>query len=280
MKNLQLTRLQELYLAGTLPHAWLFVCNDQQTGLLEAQAFSQWLLCSAKDYTQACGQCKSCKLFQANTHPDYWLQTPPADKNNIAIDDIRSVADFSTSKPQFAATKVVVLAPAHAMQRQAANALLKTLEEPASHTIYILVTSNKELLPKTIVSRCHVLTLVAALSIDNVALEAMQTMLLDLDAAWLDKSVTCSQIVEKWIKLWPHEVLYWFEILLTDMIRFKYTGDNSYARAWSAPALKLSQVLPEYKFWTILDQLRMAQYLLGHNQKPNMQLLLENMLLA
>ncbi len=280
MKNLKVARLQELHLAGNLPHAWLFVCADVQTGLEIAQAFSQWMLCSDKNGTSACGQCKSCKLFIGNTHPDYCLQTPLPDKTSISIDEIRSISDFSHSKPQFAQNKVVILAPAHAMQRQSANALLKTLEEPASDTIYILVTSNKELLPKTIVSRCHSLVVSGQLNVDSADIEAMQTMLLDLNAAWLDKTVTCSQIVEKWIKLWPHEVLYWFEIILTDMLRFKYTGDNSYAKVWSAQSEHLSKVLPEHKFWAILDELRHAQFLLGHNQKPNMQLMLENMLLA
>ncbi len=280
MKNSDLARLQSLYHAQALPHAWIFTCADLAYGLQTAQTFSQWLLCNEKVADLACGKCKACHLFTADVHPDYCFVLPQEDKQSILIQDIRNATDFATSKPQFSAVKVVLIYPAHGMHMQSANALLKSLEEPPSHTIYILVTSNVDLLPMTITSRCHALNLHVSNNLSTDTKAQVQIMVGDLHKLWLQKSVTTSQIVEQWLKQWPGEVLYWFELVLTDVIRFKYTANVLDAKAWCDEEQSLCNALSDHKFWTILEQLRRAQYLVGHNHKPNMQLLLEDMLLV
>ncbi len=279
MKNLAIARLQDLHLAHALPHAWLFVSANLAAGLHTAQTFAQWLLCTNKVQHEACGVCKACKLFFNGVHPDYCYVTTPENKQNIVIDDVRHILEFATVKPQISSSKVVLIYPAQAMHAQSANAILKSLEEPCSDTIYILVASHKELLAKTIISRCHIFNIPNAPLVDTAVLEHVQSMYTDLQALWLNKSVTSSQIAESWIKHAPVAVLYWFEILLTDMLRFKYTANTRFAKAWCLEQEKLCSALSHHKLWTILEQLRQAQYLLGHNHKPNVQLLLENMLL-
>lgn len=280
MKNSDLAKLQALYTAQALPHAWLFICTDLEIGLQTAQTFTQWLLCTNKSNSNACGICKACKLFTNAVHPDYCLVTPQEDKQSIAIDDVRTSIDFATSKPQISATKVILLYPAQAMHTQSANALLKALEEPYSDTIYILIASHKDLLPKTIISRCHILSIENTSPFNDAVKTNVQAMYTDLQALWLHKTATSHQTAELWNKRDPHEVLYCFELLLTDMLRYKNIATTRFARVWCEDQEKLSNVLPDHKLWTILEQLRQAQYLLGHNYKPNMQLLLENMLLV
>lgn len=271
MKNSDLTKLKELYLAQILSHAWIFAGDTQ--ALQNATSFAQWILCATHN---SCGECRECKLFAAESHPDFVQLSPLEDKQSISIDDVRKTIEFSHAKPQYGATKVVIIYPAHCLNRQAANALLKTLEEPVSDTIYILVTSHKELLPKTILSRCQVLKIDA--SIDNIDKEILAAMLNDLTAVWIQKSTTCSDIAEKWIKQWPNEVLYCLEVILTDVIRFKYTKDVSLN--YMQKVEKIHGVVAEQSLWKMLDKLRQIQYMHSLQQKPNMQLFLEDMLLV
>ncbi|HSX19671.1 MAG TPA: DNA polymerase III subunit delta' C-terminal domain-containing protein [Gammaproteobacteria bacterium] len=277
---LPLAKLQALSLANALPHAWIFSGADSAALLKEANEFTQWLLCNNKHANVACGSCKACHLFSAQTHPDFCNITPQQDKTSITIDAMRSVADFAVGKPQLSQCKVVLLYPADAMPVQSANALLKTLEEPRGATIFLLLTRHPELLLKTIVSRCHVLhSSSQPLRNEQTGIVTRQ-MATDLCKLWLDKRVTCSQIVEQWLKQWPDEVLYWLDIVLTDMIRFKYTNNIVLAKAWCMEQERLSKALASSKFWTILERLRQAQSCFGRNLRPNLQLVLEDMLLV
>lgn len=278
MKNLLIPKLQTLCLNDALPHAWLLVNDNHDSAYKDIIEFSRWLLCLNKQESSACGNCKACDLFAAHVHPDFIQVTPPEGKNTIAIDEIRALADFVLAQPQLSQHKVVILYPAEAMSTQAANALLKNLEEPRGATVYFLLTKHQELLLPTIVSRCQVVHLNA--QIRQVSTEINRQIVLDLTRLWIDKSSTAIQIVESWIKQWPNEVLYCLDVVLTDIIRFKYTQDLGLSRVMCEEHVRLSKALSASKFWTILERLRAAQYWLGQNQKPNLQLILEDMLLV
>ncbi|CAM3653842.1 MULTISPECIES: DNA polymerase III subunit delta' [Pseudoalteromonas] len=138
--------------AGRFHHGQLF--NGQQGvgkhALVEGLANA--LLCSAPQNLVACGHCKSCHLNQAVTHPDkYTVQT---DGQSIGVDDIRSVSDFMQQSAAQNANKVVVINDCHKMTTAAANALLKTLEEPSPQRFLLLTTNATAQLPATILSRC------------------------------------------------------------------------------------------------------------------------------
>lgn len=117
-----------------------------------AQLLAKTVLCHQPDEF-ACGECKSCLLFQAETHSDYlWIEP---DGRQIKIDQIRNMIDKLSQTAQLGKMKVACIAPAEAMNTAAANALLKCLEEPTSQTLIILIShSPKRLLP-TILSRCQ-----------------------------------------------------------------------------------------------------------------------------
>ena len=100
----------------------------------------------------------------------------------------------------------------------------------------------------------------------------------DLDAMWVKRSMTSVQIVDAWLKHWPDDVLYCLELIVTDMLMLNYTQTASLSRTFCADLLELTaKVLPN-KLWAILNKLRQVQSWLGKNNKPNMQLALEDIL--
>lgn len=104
---------------------------------------------------EPCHQCRSCQLFSAGSHPDLLHITTPEEKKVIPVDAIRELIEWSVLSSQLGTKKVIVIEPADAMNQNAANSLLKTLEEPVPDTFIILVSSKKQALLPTIKSRCQ-----------------------------------------------------------------------------------------------------------------------------
>ncbi len=107
----------------------------------------------------ACGQCKSCKLNRAETHPDLVFCQPEEKSRFIKVDQVRAISDFVARSPQTGSMKVILMNPATALNGNAANALLKSLEEPAGNTLYLLIDDRKRTLLPTIRSRCQIVKL-------------------------------------------------------------------------------------------------------------------------
>jgi DNA polymerase-3 subunit delta' len=138
------------------PHALLLHGPEGVGKYVLAQRLAHALLCDRPggDW-QACGACASCKLLQSRTHPDFLLIAPEEDKQQISIDQIRESCASLALTSYRRGHKVALIAPAHQMTLGAANSLLKTLEEPASNTTLILVTSRPGALLATLRSRCQ-----------------------------------------------------------------------------------------------------------------------------
>jgi DNA polymerase-3 subunit delta' len=100
----------------------------------------------------ACGTCPSCRKIEAGAHPD--VETVAPDGQFLKIDQIRAVTDRLGLNPLLARRRVIVLSQAERMNVQAANAFLKTLEEPPADTTLVLCATEAAALPETIVSRC------------------------------------------------------------------------------------------------------------------------------
>ncbi|MEJ8568352.1 DNA polymerase III subunit delta' [Elongatibacter sediminis] len=108
----------------------------------------------------ACGTCRSCQLMQGGAHPDFRRVTfEPNDKGQmrkeIVVDQIRALITSLQLTNTLSQRKVAIVHPAEAMNRNAANALLKTLEEPAGDVVLILVSHDEARLPATVRSRCQ-----------------------------------------------------------------------------------------------------------------------------
>ena len=138
-----------------MPHALLLHGAEGLGKRAFAWRLAQVLLCAAPEAgAVACGSCSSCRRFAAGTHPDLLQVRPPEDSVTIAVDQIREMRSFVALKPHAGARKLVLLDPAEAMNLNAANALLKILEEPPASSLLLLITPRSARLPATIRSRC------------------------------------------------------------------------------------------------------------------------------
>lgn len=137
-----------------LPHALLLQGRPGLGKHAFAVQLAQALLCEQPQAGVACGKCHGCHLFSVGTHPDLSGVGLSGDAKNITVDQIRALGDFLSLRPHTAARKVVVISPAEAMNINAANSLLKLLEEPPLGSMLLLVTSHAARLPATIRSRC------------------------------------------------------------------------------------------------------------------------------
>lgn len=132
------------------------------------------LLCErVADAGDACGACAACQWLRTGSHPDFWMLAPPTDDEPeeggevksrkdasgrvrpITIDQVRSVGEKIGLTSHRAGAKVVMICPAEAMNAPAANALLKSLEEPPPGTVFLLVTDRPAFLLPTVRSRCQ-----------------------------------------------------------------------------------------------------------------------------
>lgn len=156
----QWKRLVKQAAGHNLPHAFLFTGQAGVGKTRLAMNLAAFLLCETvsekTNLTEACGECKQCKLFEAETHPDFKLLQPEDGASSIKVDQVRSLVDFFGHSSLQGGRKLTILEPAESLNINAANALLKTLEEPSSNSVIILVSHQAGLLLPTIRSRCQV----------------------------------------------------------------------------------------------------------------------------
>lgn len=140
--------------SNRVPHAYLFKGPEGVGKKLFARGLAAALNCRDRKGTKACGVCASCKKMRAGSHPDYMVIEP--EKGAIKIDQVRKVCRELSYAPYESATRVVVLEDVHTMRREAANSLLKTLEEPPENNVLILTSESSVDVLTTVSSRCQV----------------------------------------------------------------------------------------------------------------------------
>lgn len=148
--------LMSYYQAKRVPHA-LLMHGINGIGMLNlAIYFAKFLLCQNHTLdNRPCETCKSCLLFNANNHPDYVLIQPEDVGKSIKIEQIRQIIHEIDCTSHQGGNRIIIINNAENMNKASANALLKTLEEPESNSIIILITENISLLLPTIRSRCQ-----------------------------------------------------------------------------------------------------------------------------
>ena len=152
-------RLQEAHKKQQLAHAYLF---SGPAGLGKnsfAKHFAASLLCTHFFPTEKiCGQCHACHMLSAHSHPDQIILKPEDQKKTIGVEQIRQLSSQLFNSPHSGQRRVVILPEAHLLTLAAANALLKTLEEPGDDIIFLFITEHLYLLPITLRSRCQLLS--------------------------------------------------------------------------------------------------------------------------
>ena len=143
-----------------MPHALLITGMAGMGKRLFAHFLAESLLCRRITEQQgACGECESCRQLMADSHPDYRQLDPEGASAMVKVDAVRELVDWLQLTARQDSYRVSLIDRAERMNHQAANCLLKTLEEPADAAIQILVADRPGLLPATVRSRCQTITL-------------------------------------------------------------------------------------------------------------------------
>lgn len=137
---------------GRTGHAYLFSGPRGVGKTTSARLLAMAVNCEAAPELRPCGECESCRLVQAGSHPDV-VELDAASHNSV--DDVRELRERVGLASLRGGTRVWILDEAHMLSKAAANALLKTLEEPTPGLVFILATTEPERLPPTILSRCQ-----------------------------------------------------------------------------------------------------------------------------
>ncbi|MCX7716430.1 MAG: hypothetical protein N2Z73_03340 [Endomicrobia bacterium] len=149
----------------TVKHAYIFHGVEGVGKKFTAIQFVKSLFCSSRSKEgYSCDECETCKKIEDNLYPDVivvdfdfqqQILSQKEKSTTISIDTIRYIKHFSTLTSYSGKYKAVIIDSAETLQKEAANSLLKLLEEPVDDRIFILITTSLGLLPKTVVSRCE-----------------------------------------------------------------------------------------------------------------------------
>ncbi len=307
-------QLLQALTAGRMPHALLLSGNRGvgKHGLAESLAYS--LLCTDRDATngQPCDRCKGCQLRLAETHPDLHRIVPEEQGKAIKIDTIRAFTEQEGLTAHSGGYKVVLIEPADAMSNEAANSLLKTLEEPVAWTIIVLITSKPGSLPATIRSRCQQIVLgapqkdialgwlqqqidpninaetllqlaagapIRAAQLADKELLQQRVEMLDEFVGLLEDREDPVVVAGKWEKLDPDLYLQWLSGWVIDMLRLKMASDppNLINLGQTDRLHAVAEKLDLRQLYNLLDRLYDAHRATGSTL--NLRLLLEGLLL-
>ena len=153
----KIEQLKKIIAEEKFPHAVIFSGSEGIGKKKIAETCATVLLCENASGGEPCGVCENCKLISAGSHPDFYVVEPESTKTtkNIKIGQIRTLQAEASLRPVQAERRVVLIDGAEFMNNAAANCLLKTLEEPPSQTIFILLSANRAGLLLTLRSRCR-----------------------------------------------------------------------------------------------------------------------------
>lgn len=305
-----------------LPHALLFQGRKGVGKLDFARALAHGLLCETpRESGEACGTCSACGWLAQGNHPDFRTLEPeslsedgePAEgkgkkaSRQIRIEQVRDLEGLVNLSTHRNGMRVILVHPAEAMNQNAANALLKTLEEPPPRTLFILVSHQPQVLLPTVRSRCRKLAfpipgnaqaldwmrrqgiadpapflaqagyapLAAAELVSEERREARRGFLIPLSRP---QTLDAIGLAEKSEKVDLADALRWLQQWVYDMIAWRLTGRIRYNEDYSNEIISVSGTIKVQDAISYQKELLLAQKHLHH--PLNAQLLLEQLLLS
>ena len=299
-----------------LPHALLLVGEEGIGKHILAERMARSLLCMDPIDFEACGKCQSCKTYESGANPDYTKIELAEDKQQISVDQIRKLSEFLIYSRSFNTHRVAIINPIERMNNNAANSLLKSLEEPANNSVIILVASHLGKILPTIKSRCQLITVVSpsknqalnwfkenhanidqaelrldiaafkplkALTITDDDISARSSFLEDLNSIVSD-SLSVVATAKKWEKTDLESMLNWQITWVQKLIREAECGSKTEDSISNHDTDKLNQIqqslftqIKPDKRWQLYQQLiKQKQYI---HTSVNTLMFIENMLL-
>ncbi|WP_133135412.1 DNA polymerase III subunit delta' C-terminal domain-containing protein [Legionella rowbothamii] len=278
---------------GRNPQSMLFVgAMDRALAEFTTQ-FTMLVLCKVSS-ANPCRKCIDCQMVAQGEHPDVQWIKPEKIGGPIKIDQIRELQSYSYLTPQRAAHRLIIIEAADRMNIAAANALLKVLEEPATHTLFLLMAQQLSTVLPTVLSRCQVFhfTPVMDLAATNLltlgerySQESEQALIIHQAESILDGLIA---VIEK--KSHPCVVVpQWAEFELNTILWFLYLVYAQIQNMWinqpilTGPAVqqlqKLSNLLNPLVIFSQIDKINLLRRKLSHNLNVNSTLVLEDLLL-
>jgi len=260
------SHLKSAMLGGRLSHAYLFLGPGGVGKAATARALACALNCTQPEADgDACGNCPSCRRMHAGTHPDFLVITPEESKTQIKIEQIRELRRLTAYPPLGGGWRVVVIKPAEALSAvndAAANALLKTLEEPPpQHLLVLTARGEADLLP-TIVSRCHKLAF-APLPSALIIQELEKRRSLPRSQAALVAALSGGSLGRA-LALDPEELVQQRDQVLSDLAHLN-RGATGEVLSW---AQRMTKNRADLNNFLLLAQLWYRDLLLSHFQAP------------
>ena len=304
-------------LAGRAQHAHAYLLHGP-AGIGKralAERLMARLLCKSPVGLEACGSCKSCSLLAAGSHPDNYILEPEEADKAIKVDQVRDLVSFVVQTAQLGGRKVVLVEPVESMNINAANALLKSLEEPSGDTVLLLVSHQSSRLLPTIRSRCvqqscplpseamslewlakalpecsaeervQLLTLaagspLAAVKLQTQGVREQRAAVVEGVKKLLKRELSASQLTESW-KAIPLLLLFdWFCDWSSLLLRYQLTEDeNGLGLEDMRKVLQyLAQKAPQDKVLTIQDWILAQRQKVLSKANLNRDLLVEALL--
>jgi len=297
-----------------LPHALLVTGRPGVGKLALARQLAGMLLCGdrAPDGSP-CGRCPACLQLAAGTHPDFQQVTPDEDATAIKVDQVRALSEALSLCAHGQGFKVAIVSPADMLNINAANSLLKTLEEPSDNTVLVLVSDRPARLPATIRSRCQRVRIkvperaealdwlsgqlpdatqaetslrlaggapLVALTLAGEGMLETRRERLDELVDILDGRATALDVAQGWCKDEGMQGILWLREWLMDMLRIRMTGETRTARSIDL-ADNLAGLARRLDSRIMFSQLDMINRVLGAGAGSlNRQLMTEDILLA
>lgn len=243
-------RLAPVIAGGRMPHAMMLTGAPGIGKRHLARLLGMALLCRRRDAgSLPCGNCNSCVPLAAGAHPDFRELTPEEDRKTISVDQVRAFSRTCYLRPQAGQARAALIYPVERLHASAANALLKTLEEPPAGSHMLLISEQPSAVIATIRSRCQTLRVplpdeqalgqwlqsqpepvTHALSLARGAplraLTMLESGVVDLQGQWLEdlSALMASRqgpgaIAQRWHEHPLLELLDWLYLVLGDVLK-------------------------------------------------------------